>query len=160
MRVAPYPGDPRYLVREDGTVLGLTGEPLRQRTTAKGYRRVKIGGKTLLVHHLVLMTYVGPCPDGMEAAHGDGNPGNNSASNLRWATPAENCADRELHGRTWRPAGSANPRSKLTEAQVKKIKELCASGARQRDVAEQFGVGQPQVSMIVNGKRREVSKCE
>jgi hypothetical protein len=156
----PYPPDPRYFVGDDGTVLGLAGQPLQQRSTSKGYMRCKIGGETVLVHHAVLKAHVGPCPEGMEAAHGDGNPANNAVTNLRWATPAENSADRERHGRTWHPSGSTNPKSKLTEAQVAEVKRLCASGVRQRNVAEQFGIRQSAVTMIVNGKRRGSQPCE
>lgn len=50
------------------------------------------------VHRLVLMAFVGPAPDGFEALHGDGDPGNNHLSNLRWGSRSENLLDRVRHG--------------------------------------------------------------
>lgn len=50
------------------------------------------------VHRAVLEAFVGPCPDGMEACHRDGNPANNSVENLYWGTRASNVADSLRHG--------------------------------------------------------------
>lgn len=55
---------------------------------------------TVLFHRAVLGAFVGPCPDGMECCHGDGNPLNNVLSNLRWDTHVENIRDSMRHG-TW-----------------------------------------------------------
>jgi hypothetical protein len=54
--------------------------------------------RTTQVHRLVLAAFVGPCPDGMECRHLDGNPANNRIENLCWGTRAENNADRVRHG--------------------------------------------------------------
>jgi flavin-dependent thymidylate synthase len=56
--------------------------------------------KTVLVHALVLEAFQGPCPEGMECRHLDGNQMNNWASNLKWGTSQENADDRSRHGRT------------------------------------------------------------
>lgn len=51
------------------------------------------------VHRLVLMAFVGPCPEDMEACHfPDRDPGNNRLGNLRWGTKKDNAADMLLHG--------------------------------------------------------------
>lgn len=50
------------------------------------------------VHRLVLETFVGPCPPGHEALHGDGGPKDNRLSNLRWGTSKENSEDTIRHG--------------------------------------------------------------
>jgi len=52
-----------------------------------------------LVHRLVLEAFAGPCPDGMEACHGDGDPTNNRRLNLRWDTRSSNQLDTVRHGR-------------------------------------------------------------
>ena len=64
-----------------------------------GYRRVclDLNGKvcTRTVHVLVLLAFIGPCPEGMEGCHyPDTNKANNRLSNLRWDTHAENMKDK------------------------------------------------------------------
>lgn len=54
--------------------------------------------RRFFVHRLVLMAFVGPCPDGMEACHGNGVADDNRLSNLRWDTPSENIRDLVRHG--------------------------------------------------------------
>lgn len=68
-----------------------------------GYCLVSISrGKNQIskrVHRLVLESFVGSCPIGMECLHNDGNPSNNKLSNLSWGTPEQNWIDRRRHGR-------------------------------------------------------------
>ncbi len=47
--------------------------------------------------------------------------------------------------------GSAQPLSKLTEADVRKIKALRAKGVFCKDLAAEFGISITQVSKIANG---------
>lgn len=49
------------------------------------------------VHRLILITWKGPCPPGMQCCHEDGNAQNNKLSNLRWGTRQENEQDRIKH---------------------------------------------------------------
>lgn len=56
------------------------------------------------IHRLVLTSFVGPRPAGMECLHGDDVKTNNSLSNLRWGTRKENLEDSIRNGRhasTW-----------------------------------------------------------
>lgn len=53
---------------------------------------------TTRVHRLVAAAFLGPCPDGMEVCHNDGNSVNNIISNLRYDTRANNCLDRRREG--------------------------------------------------------------
>ena len=55
--------------------------------------------KAFLVHRLVLLAFVGPCPEGMEGCHLDDDPKNNRLSNLRWDTRSANMHDRVRNGR-------------------------------------------------------------
>ena len=106
------PGHKNYFIGDDGTVwsakrkggndrsAGKTGELRRMKiqTNGSGYCIVTFDmdgeRRTRFVHHLVLETFVGPKPEGMEACHyPDPDKRNNALSNLRWDTHAENMAD-------------------------------------------------------------------
>jgi hypothetical protein len=77
-----------------------------QRANDGGYKRINLSDgqsrksrkkKQLMVHHLVLRAFVGPCPAGMQTRHLDGNPANNRLDNLCWGTPKENAEDCARH---------------------------------------------------------------
>lgn len=53
---------------------------------------------TIGVHRLVLLAFVGPCPEGMEACHNNGDPADNRLPNLRWDTRKANVSDTLAHG--------------------------------------------------------------
>jgi hypothetical protein len=103
-----------------------------------------------LVHRLVLEAFVGPCPDGMEACHRDGDRLNCALSNLRWDTPAANQADRVLHGTSNR--GSRQWQAKLNEGDIPVIRELLRQGMFQREVATIFGVSDDAIGSIARGE--------
>lgn len=104
--------------------------------------------KTHLVHRLVAAAFFGPCPDGLQVAHADGDPTNNHVANLRYATPAENTGDKFRHGTVLR--GSCVGTAKLNEAKVRKIKRAAGTVY---DLAAEFGISIAHVSRIRNGKR-------
>lgn len=54
---------------------------------------------TTSVHRLVALAFIGPCPEGMEVLHINGEPDDNRLENLRYGTRAENVADTIRHGR-------------------------------------------------------------
>jgi hypothetical protein len=98
------------------------------------------------VHSLVLLAFVGPCPDGMEARHLNGTPDDNRLENLCWGTPSENAADKLRHGTA--TIGSRNPRAKLTEEVVLEIRRRLGLGEKQEVIAHEYGVRQTTVSDI------------
>lgn len=67
-----------------------------------GYTRIclrKEGkGYDFLLHRLILETFKGSCPEGMECCHEDGNKSNCRLSNLYWGTRLENIQDAIRHG--------------------------------------------------------------
>lgn len=52
----------------------------------------------VLVHRLVLETFVGPSPDGTEACHWNDDPTDNRLENLRWDTRSANQFDSVRNG--------------------------------------------------------------
>ena len=119
-----------------------------------GYRAFKAHRnsvpKQIYVHRAVLLAFVGPCPDGMECAHINGDPLDNRLENLRWSTRLDNSQDKHAHGTTLR--GESHGKSKLTEEQVCEIRSLVESGMSERDCAVLFGVGSYCVHSIKHRK--------
>lgn len=105
-RWLPVPGHGHYEVSDQGRVRSNKyREPrlLKPRSTAKGgYLLVKLResghARDFRVHKLVMLTFVGPRPDGLEICHYDGDPTNNALSNLRYDTSVANARDKARHG--------------------------------------------------------------
>lgn len=114
------------------------------RATADGWKQ-----KCHWVHRLVLEAFVGPCPDGMEGCHNDGNPANNCLDNLRWDTPVGNAADRVTHGT--HAIGDQNPRAKITEKQALEIKARIAAGETNESIAADYPLTPIGIKSIRNG---------
>lgn len=82
---------------------------LRPATHPDGHLQLNIGRRSLFVHQLVAAAFLGPRPVGLETRHLDGNPANNTPSNLRYGTRAENAQDMVLHGQHWNAAKTHCP---------------------------------------------------
>jgi len=97
----------------------------RNRQTEYMCVHLSINGKSkvLSVHRLVAIAFLGKPPIGHEVRHLDGNPQNNHLDNLAWGTKKENRRDRSLHGRDNLLFGESASWSKLTEKNVKFIRE-------------------------------------
>jgi hypothetical protein len=102
-----------------------------------------------LVHRLVLLAFVGPCPDGFEACHNDGHPDNNILANLRYDTHLGNMADKDRHGTNHQrnkircPWGHLLAAPNLVLSGVTVGRRLCLACARARAArqsAERRGV--------------------
>lgn len=112
--------------------------------------------KLFLVHRLVLLTFVGPPPFGMEGCHFDGNGLNNRLQNLRWDTHKNNHLDSVRHGHHVPPTpgfGENHPNAKLSSAQVQDIR--VRSGQTLLEMASEFGVSFQLVSQIRRGIGRK-----
>lgn len=124
---------------------------------SKGYPLVclcKNGrSKTFLVHALVLLAFVGPCPPGLECCHGDDISVNNHLANLRWDTKSANMRDAIKHG-LWVPnhiRGEAHGQAKLTEKNVIEIRHLYAGGGiTYQELGARFGVSAVNIGLIIN----------
>lgn len=103
------------------------------------------------VHRLVLGAFVGPCPDGMECRHLNGDRADNRLMNLSWGTSAENARDRVDHGTVYRPQGALNPAAKLTEADVVAIRAAHASGETATSISRRFAVDRRTVGNVARG---------
>lgn len=91
------------------------------------------------VHRLICEAFHGPCPDGMECRHLDGDRTNNSADNLAWGTKQENEDDKIGHESSLH--GEKNPMAKLTQKEVDQMRRYREETADSyKKVGERFGV--------------------
>lgn len=90
----PAPSFEHYRVSNYGRVRNRHGRILKTSNLPAGYEIVNLWKNnkqyTFRMHRLVLNTFVGPCPEGMESLHIDDNPQNNRVDNLKYGTHAEN----------------------------------------------------------------------
>lgn len=113
-------------------------------------RRYGVVNRPQLIHRLVAEAFLGPCPDGMECAHLDGNRQNPRLENLAWKTHKANEDDKERHGT--RSRGVHRPLAKLSDDAVKVI---IADTRANKHIAAEYGV---DVSLISRVKRRKLWK--
>ena len=161
----PIEGFPDYQVSNLGDVRSidrvscgrrLKGRDLAPGMDSKGYRQVGLyrdkARLTRRVHTLVCAAF-NPAPaEGQTlVAHYDGDPLNNHAGNLRWATPAENYADEVRHGTSNR--GERQGLSKLTSLAVQSVRaRYDAGGVTQRQLAIEHGVEPSAICSVISGK--------
>lgn len=121
--------------------------------SSSGYGVICIDGRQRPAHREICERAHGPAPtQDHHAAHscGRGHDGCVNRRHLRWATPAENQADRLAHGTSSRGAG--NGCALLAEDQVLEIRNDLARGARQSDLARRFGVHISTIHLIKTGR--------
>ena len=101
------------------------------------------GSNGVPVHQLIMRTFVGEPPEGMEVLHKNGNPEDNRLENLRYGSRTENILDVWRQGKAWR---------KLTIDNVLAIRRALAQGLTGAAVAKMFGVSEASISSIKRGK--------
>lgn len=118
-----------------------------------GYPRVSLCVKNIpkqkLVHRLVAAAFLGPCPEGMEVNHKDGDKLNARVDNLEYVTARQNIQHALTTGLT--PLGSKRKQTKLSEDDVREIRRLRQKGWLQREIAAHFGLHRRTVGEILQG---------
>lgn len=157
------PNYPRYAISKTGEILSICGRGVGQMRPwsdavpakpwlIKGYLGVGIrnhqGRRKVCVHTLVLETYVGPRPEGMECRHLDGNTANCDLNNLAWGTQDENVCDRIRHGRL--PKGELHHKAKLTALQVVQIRKRRMNGESLGKLGKEFSITKTYVQRIAS----------
>jgi hypothetical protein len=147
----------RVVIRSDGIPQPQSGKVLRQQRNPKRGGRLSVhlcredlSRHRITVHRLMLEAFVGPCPEGMEACHGDDNHLNNVIDNLRWDTKRNNMVDRDRNGKTVK--GLTHGNAKLTDDDIREMRRLRSAGAKLSELAERYGIAFGQIGAIVRGK--------
>ena len=132
--------------RRSKSRMAPAGYVLKQRMSWDGYRKCTLSkrGRSwhTKTHRLVALAFLGPPPfPGAHVAHFDGDRTNNHVSNLRWATAAQNEADKRRHGTVrGAPPGERHPNAKLTGEAVAEMRRDAAAGQSATEIARRFGV--------------------
>lgn len=149
------PSRPGYYAGTDGSIWSLMGGKARKRKLTlvrvnKGkdpryYVSFRIGGKPipLLVHRLIAEAFHGPCPDGLECCHNNGNGLDNRPDNLRWDTHQSNMEDKVRHG----TAAVA-----LTPEIAVAIVSLSRNGLSGPEIAKRMGLKHGTVHSVLSGR--------
>ena len=146
----------RTTIRSDGKICHYRGKLLKISPCVAGeYSGVtfSVDGvcRTMLIHRLMLLSFVGPPAEGEECRHLDGNGRNNCLENLKWGTSKENAADSIRHGTFVR--GEKVWCSRLRELDVHAIRFWAKAGYMLKDIAAVFDVHPTHVTMIVKRQR-------
>jgi hypothetical protein len=149
-----------YAVSSDGEVMSIGrgcgrgfGKILKQIVTQYGYRAVSIANHPTiircLVHRLVVESFNGPIPAGLEVNHIDFDRANNRVDNLEIVTGRANKEHTKRHGRQQHGEGHYN--SRLTAADVVAIRGAAAGDESFRSIAKRHGVTHEAIRKIVRG---------
>ena len=152
----PIPGFPGYYATNEGRIISMKKGKIRYLADTcrlDGHRYIR---NTLVdaegarresyCHRFVALAFHGPCPDGMQCRHLDGDMSNNRPENLVWGTAKENASDRDRQGRG--SQGERNCKAKLTAEDVREIRRLWDVGVTRQQLAERFSVGATNISEI------------
>lgn len=118
----------------------------------RGYGVFRLKDFRVKAHRVSLQLAVGdPTSDNAEGAHSCRRTDCVAPAHLRWATPAENSADKLIHGTHTRGQRSGN--AKLTWLQVQAIRGKATRGTPGRVLADEYGVTPEQIGRIIRGKQ-------
>lgn len=123
-----------------------------------GYGRIRVGATRKMVHRVSFEHFVGPIPNDLCVCHKCDNPICINPDHLFLGTRTENNSDKTAKGRQSRGekhgmAVLANRRHKFGSAIAIQVREAYSRIGNQYLVAEQFGMSQANVSLIINQKR-------
>lgn len=118
-----------------------------------GYGNFSVDGTHMLAHRYSMILAGHEIPDGMAVLHRCDNPPCVNPSHLYVGTWADNARDRDSRGRLGDRKGACNGNSKLTEADIPRIRDMIICGAPQTEIAKWFGVHPCTISDIKHGRR-------
>ena len=121
---------------------------------SRGYGAFYINGVQHGAHRIAWKLSYGNIPTGLQVCHHCDNPPCVRIDHLFLGTAKDNCDDKEMKGRGKRSHGEANPKSKTTEAEVRRMREMYASGGWSfRRLASLFGLTKTVVEKIIHRQR-------
>lgn len=155
-RVWAYPR-----VRVRGTSkLHYRGYWRKSTLTSYGYRAITLypsgsgarstGAKRFFIHQLVARTYIPEVKGKHFVNHIDGDKQNNRVYNLEWCTYKENTHHAFKKGLRVAPKGEQHGMSKLTEQEVRTMRESYSKGVVKAELARSYGISRGHAAKICN----------
>ena len=132
---------------KNGVILASTRENESRYLTVSLYKNGKRHLK--YVHRLVAIAFVENPNEYQEVNHIDEDKLNNEACNLEWCDRTYNANYGKLKNHF---RGSKNPSCKLTESDVKEIRELISKGISDLEISEKFNVCRDTIGYIRRGQ--------
>ena len=147
-RWLPIPGYEHYMISNHGRVRNDRNMILRGGYDNRNYHIINLsinGIKTIhKVHRLVMIAFIGPCPDNHEVHHIDSNPKNNCLSNLVYVTHKTNMQESMQ--------GIKNHQAVMTPDDVRQLRYLYRTTSKSiRTLSEEFDIGYSTARNIIKG---------
>lgn len=117
-----------------------------------GYGTFKCGFRSQKAHRISWLILRAVIPNGMDVLHKCDNPACVNPNHLFLGTDLDNARDRVSKGRQYDLKGHKHPLTKLTEADVLKIRELATKGFGNTRLGKRFGVCGSAIGHIVHRK--------
>ena len=114
------------------------------------YGSMKVGNRVDKAHRLAWYFQHGPVPDDAMVCHECDNPGCVNHHHLFLGSARDNQRDSVEKGRHIK--GETNPRSTVSESEVRLMRHLYAGGAKQADLMQFFAIGQSCAYHIASEK--------
>jgi len=167
------PGYSRYEISAEGMIRNSDGKVMTQRLNGSRlnnkYLSVNIMGdgnrpwqerrKIQLVHHLILMAFVGLPQKGQIACHKNDIKTDNRLENLYWGTYSDNARDAIKHGlfAFTHPGFAENHASaKFSNETISSLlAEYTGKRGEQTKLAKKYGLSISHANQVINGKLRK-----
>lgn len=148
-------GCDRFVAHPKGGKLFLKSRVLKSSLNSNGYPFVALSllgkSKSIPIHKLVALTFLGGRPEGFDINHKDGNKLNSSVDNLEYCTRLENIHHAKALGLN-NSIGENHARAKLKDSDIPAIRARLAIGHTQISIAKDYGVNHKAIGCIKSGK--------
>jgi hypothetical protein len=169
LEIKIIPKEPGFFARSDGSIYTdwenadetnvreawTKGEGLRYVHPCESSRpTARVWTRSRKIQELMLETFIGPRPEGMECCHKDDDSQNNCIANLRWDTRRNNALDLwpNEENDAYLASLSHEIRKQFPMKDIEEIRMINASRiCKHRTLAAIFDCSSEKINMICNG---------
>ena len=121
------------------------------RSGGKRYGVMAFNGKPQLAHRISFILHKGKFPENLYVCHKCDVGLCVNPDHLFLGTQKDNMNDCQKKGRFPSVLGSKNPRARINEEQVLKIKELFAAGHSRSELSKKYNISKQSVNRLLRG---------